>query len=131
MTRKAQIVMNVDNMVYEVVEKLKAQFSWKSVAETTPQAELPVLAVVVVNESGARTITRAHYIPRHAVEVLSWEDDECNVDLDEATGVEYVPEGWYECPITTEYYKSLGKVTHWMELPIMPIKEEQPAITGE
>lgn len=99
----------------------KKAVSWVPVAERLPEPDLRVLAVY--RDGRMTTIIRGLHLP--ALTAICWDGFEEAV-YDEATDKLYYPGGWYEAVEEQEYafYGPLpGKVTHWAQLPTLPLRE--------
>ena len=92
-----------------------------------PRVEQRVLIVFQWGCTGNRQITIAEYVPRHTVlaeDFLSVDCDPAFLDVEEDTGIEYAPQGWYESHAYSEEPALLisETVLCWMPLPDMPKK---------
>lgn len=99
----------------------KKAATWISVEERLPEPDLRVLAVYC--DGRMTTSIRALHLP--ALTAICWDGFEEAV-YDEATDKLYYPGGWYEAVEEQEYafYGPLpGKVTHWADLPTLPVRK--------
>ena len=102
--------------------------NWVCITNEIPEGGLTVLAAYK-NRHGWWRIIRAMRIADKTVEDTSERFDDA--DYDDATGVYYVPAGWYE---VTENYDEGGladipgdePITHWQALPAPPTEDKKP-----
>lgn len=79
------------------LEKLIENGGWRPIEEASSDELRKQMYVRLPRENGKYDVTTAIFIGKHELRAEDWNwENEDYVDRDDETGVEYVPEGWFE-----------------------------------
>lgn len=116
----------VDKFAEEAARLYAKQPKWIPVTERLPESGVHVLAACRVKwlGGGGRSYVCDAFHTAPKTEVCNYSDD-IDMEYDEETDEDYMPEGWWEVIKNWDDYScvAIGDfVTHWMPLPTPPME---------